>query len=173
MVLQLCLARQTILPWSKRSLCKRNRIYLHFNGISSKPLLLPDAIFILSPGECEANKAYMKVKCAPSCQSCHMIDINSRCPPLDGDVRPGFLPGEMNSMFERIVRTAPGNQTEGSVEIAEGMTNYSVHVHSRPEPYEGEPIISTEHDMRNDPWVITVSSLVEKLYNALPYLIVN
>ncbi len=33
-------------------------------------------------GECEANKAYMKVKCAPSCQSCHMIDFDSRCPPL-------------------------------------------------------------------------------------------
>ena len=25
-------------------------------------------------GECEANKSYMKIQCAPACQSCHLIE---------------------------------------------------------------------------------------------------
>mmetsp|Transcript_23701 Transcript_23701/g.56124 ORF Transcript_23701/g.56124 Transcript_23701/m.56124 type:complete len:473 (-) Transcript_23701:1027-2445(-) len=113
-------------------------------------------------GECEANKAYMKVKCAPSCQTCDMIDIDNRCPPLDESVRPGLLPGELNSMFERIVETAPGNQT-GEVEIASGMTNYTVHVHSRPEPQieKGQqPIISKAVDKEQAPWVITFENFL-------------
>jgi len=103
-------------------------------------------------GECEGNIAYMQTKCAPSCQSCHMIDINARCPPLGDDIQPALLPGQMNAMFERIVETAPGNQT-GDVEIEENMTNYSVVVHSRPEPFEGEP--SRRRDMEQPPWIIT------------------
>ena len=112
-------------------------------------------------GECEANKAYMKVKCAPSCQTCDMIDIDNRCPPLDESVRPGLLPGELNAMFERIVATAPGNLT-GEVEIASGMTNYTVHVHSRPEPpIEGQkPIISKAVDKEQPPWVITFENFL-------------
>ncbi|KAL7460273.1 hypothetical protein ACHAXS_000736 [Conticribra weissflogii] len=111
-------------------------------------------------GECEANKAYMKVKCAPSCQSCHMIDFDSRCPPLGKDVRPGFLPGELNAMFERIVETAPGNQTVGNAKTQEGMTNYTVHILSRPGPYEGLPIISEEYDKEQPPWIITFENFL-------------
>lgn len=108
-------------------------------------------------GECEANKAYMKLKCAPSCQTCDMIDIKSRCPPLGDDVRPALLPGELNAMFELILATAPGNQTGDAVHIGEGMTNYSVHVHSRTRPREEdeEPIITRERDLAEPPWIIT------------------
>jgi len=108
-------------------------------------------------GECEANKAYMKLKCAPSCQTCHMIDINARCPPLGDDVRPGLLPGELNAMFERILATAPGNRTDGAPELGKGMTNYSVRVHSRPPPREeGEPpVVSKERDLAEPPWIVT------------------
>ena len=109
--------------------------------------------FWASSGECDVNLAYMQVKCAPSCQSCHMIDLDARCPPLGDDAKPALLPGEMNVMFERIVKTAPGNQTGDDVEIEENMTNYSVVVHSRPEPFEGEP--SRERDMEQPPWIIT------------------
>lgn len=110
-------------------------------------------------GECEDNIAYMQTKCAPSCQSCHMIDINARCPPLGDDVEPALLPGQLNVMFERIVETAPGNQT-GDVEIEENMTNYSVVVHSRPEPFEGEP--SRKRDMEQPPWIITFEDFLTK-----------
>mmetsp|Transcript_15600 Transcript_15600/g.26594 ORF Transcript_15600/g.26594 Transcript_15600/m.26594 type:complete len:471 (+) Transcript_15600:99-1511(+) len=105
-----------------------------------------------SIGECDVNLAYMQVKCAPSCQSCHMIDMGARCPPLGDDIQPALQPGQLNAMFERIVETAPGNQT-GDVEIEENMTNYSVVVHSRPEPFAGEP--SRERDMDQPPWIIT------------------
>lgn len=105
-------------------------------------------------GECEANKAYMKTKCAPSCQTCDMIDMKSRCPPLEDDVRPALLPGELNAMFERIVATAPGNQTDENFVIEEGLTNYTVHIYSRPEPVD-EAIISKERDLEQPPWVIT------------------
>ncbi|KAL9179342.1 hypothetical protein ACHAXT_008632 [Thalassiosira profunda] len=112
-------------------------------------------------GECEANKAYMKTKCAPSCQTCDMIDMKARCPPLGDDVRPGLLPGELNAMFERIVDTAPGNQT-GEVEIADGMTNYTVQVISRPAPFAKDegPIISRERDLEEPPWVVTFDNFI-------------
>ncbi len=118
--------------------------------------------FWASVGECEANKAYMKTKCAPSCLTCNMIDINARCPPLPDDVRPGLLPGELNAMFQRIVDTAPGNQTDGNYKIPEGMTNYSVQIHSRPEPLgEGEePIISREQDLEQPVWIITFDNFI-------------
>lgn len=113
-------------------------------------------------GECEANKAYMKTKCAPSCQTCEMIDMKARCPPLGDDVKPGLVSGGLNAMFERILDTAPGNQTDGEVEIEPGMTNYSVVVHSRPEPRkEGEePSISRTLDLEQDPWIITFENFL-------------
>mmetsp|Transcript_13067 Transcript_13067/g.24006 ORF Transcript_13067/g.24006 Transcript_13067/m.24006 type:complete len:501 (+) Transcript_13067:57-1559(+) len=112
-------------------------------------------------GECEANKAYMKTKCAPSCQTCEMIDMKERCPPLGDDVRPGLLPGELNAMFERIVKTAPGNQTDENIEIEEGMTNFSVNVHSRPAPLDNdEQQISRERDLEQPPWVITFENFL-------------
>ncbi|KAL7552255.1 hypothetical protein ACHAWF_015490 [Thalassiosira exigua] len=113
-------------------------------------------------GECEVNKSYMKTKCAPSCQTCEMIDMKERCPPLGDDVRPALLPGELNAMFERIVRTAPGNQTDTDAEIEEGLTNYTVHIHSRPAPFEtdGEPVISKERDLEQPPWIITFENFM-------------
>jgi prolyl 4-hydroxylase len=88
-----------------------------------------------------------------------MIDINARCPPLADDIKPALLPGELNAMFERIVEMAPGNQT-ADYEIEENMTNYSVVVHSRPEPFEGEP--SRERDMEQPPWIITFEDFLTK-----------
>ena len=108
--------------------------------------------FWSASGECTLNPSYMQVKCGPSCQSCHMIDINARCPPLANDVKPALSPGDLNAMFERIVKTAPGNLTDIE-DIEENMTNYSVVVHSRPELFEGEP--SRERDLEEPPWIIT------------------
>jgi len=109
-------------------------------------------------GECEANKAYMKTKCAPSCQTCEMIDINARCPPLDKSVKPGLLAGGLNAMFERIVSTAPGNQTKEKIE--QGMSNYTVTVHSRPERIEGKQPIDIVRDLEQPPWVITFENFL-------------
>lgn len=124
---------------------------------------IPARQYFFSPlvTECEANKAYMKTKCAPSCQTCDMIDMSVRCPPLHDDVRPGLLPGEMNKMFERIVRTAPGNSTDQNIEIKDGMRNYTVHVHSRPGPLnEGEESNSIFRDLAEPPWIITFDNFL-------------
>ena len=118
-------------------------------------------------GECDANKAYMKTKCAPSCQTCEMIDINARCPPLGDDAKPGLLPGGLNAMFERILEKAPGNQTENDFQIQEGMTNYTVHVHSRPGPYEnGEDVVSKLREDIQPPWLITFDNFISVSLNA-------
>lgn len=107
----------------------------------------------------------MKRMCAPSCQACNLIDIRARCPPLGDDVTPGLLPGELNAMFERIVRTAPGNQSE-SVSIEEGMINYTVRVHSRPEPLDEdateEESISFWRDLMQPPWAITLDNFLSE-----------
>jgi len=116
-------------------------------------------------GQCEVNKnkAFMKTKCAPSCQTCEMIDMNVRCPPLGDDVRPGLLPGELNTMFERIVKTAPGNQTDENFKMEDGMMNYTVHVHSRPKPRDDdEEPISRERDLEQPPWVITFNNFISE-----------
>ncbi|KAL3827246.1 hypothetical protein ACHAXA_004721 [Cyclostephanos tholiformis] len=114
-------------------------------------------------GECEKNPSYMKMKCAPSCQTCDLIDISNRCPPLGDNVRPGLLPGELNAMFERIVNTAPGNRTDHLV-IDEGMTNYTVYVHSRPGPLNDneEPIVSVNSDLEQPPWIISFENFISE-----------
>ena len=89
--------------------------------------------------------------------------MNVRCPPLGDDVRPGLLPGELNTMFERIVNTAPGNQTDVHFKMEDGMMNYTVHVHSRPKPVDAdEEPISRERDLEQPPWVITFNNLISE-----------
>ena len=105
----------------------------------------------------------MKMKCAPSCQTCDLIDISNRCPPLGDNVRPGLLPGELTAMFERIVDTAPGNRTDrNDFAIDEGMTNYTVTVHSRPKPLDDDegPIVSVKRDLEQPPWIITFENFI-------------
>jgi prolyl 4-hydroxylase len=92
-----------------------------------------------------------------------MIDIDHRCPPLGDDVRPSLLPGELNAMFERIVNTAPGNRTDDpNYVLEEGMTNYTVTVHSRPRSFgpDEEVVIGPERDLEEPPWVITFENFV-------------
>ncbi|CAJ1947709.1 unnamed protein product [Cylindrotheca closterium] len=112
-------------------------------------------------GECEKNEAYMVIQCAPSCYSCHLIDISARCP-VDADAVPGLEPGTLNKMFERIVETAPGNRTltdEEREELKQNeMTEYTVEVISRP---SDEP--STEVSAKNDklpPWVVVFENFI-------------
>jgi len=116
-------------------------------------------------GECEKNSAYMATNCGPACNTCHLIDIKTRCPPLE-DPKPGLRPGALNKMFERIVATAPGNNTEDKwtdevrKNVKENQTPlYTVHVHSRPsdEPAtEVDPVM----DKSLPPWVITFENFM-------------
>lgn len=113
-------------------------------------------------GECEKNKAFMQTKCAPSCKTCDLLDISNRCPKLP-DAVPALKPGDLNKMFERIVATAPGNRTltddEKAQLLADGMTEYTVAVHSRP---SDSPVstIDVGNDKRLPPWIITFDNFI-------------
>jgi prolyl 4-hydroxylase len=111
-------------------------------------------------GECSKNEAYMLVNCAPSCKSCHLIDLDSRCPKLP-DAVPALKPGDLNKMFQRIVETAPGNRTLSDEERreleAEGTPEYTVHVYSRPEATSWDTI-SKEEDKANPPWIVVLDN---------------
>jgi prolyl 4-hydroxylase len=113
-------------------------------------------------GECEANIAFMKVKCAPACKSCHLIDIANRCPLLP-DAVPALKPGDLNKMFERIVETAPGNRSLTDDErqrlAATGMTEYTVTVHSRPSDKHVTDV-SIATDDKLPPWVVTFDNFL-------------
>jgi prolyl 4-hydroxylase len=115
-------------------------------------------------GECDNNKAYMQTNCAPSCRSCHMIDIDARCPKLK-DLEPALHPGDLNKMFERIVRLAPGNRTDSLTESElkeyadQKMPLYTVHIHSRPGDTPATEI-SAVFDKSLPPWVVTFDNFV-------------
>ena len=53
-------------------------------------------------GECEKNPAFMKLKCAASCNSCDWLDYKKRCP-MPPDRVPAVQAGEMAATFERAV----------------------------------------------------------------------
>jgi len=113
-------------------------------------------------GECANNKAYMATNCAPACQTCHLIDIEKRCPKLV-DADPALVPGGVNKMFERIVRNAPGNRTDLTEEetaalAASNTPLYTVTVHSRPDPNPSS--ISPAIDKATPPWVITFDNFL-------------
>ncbi len=76
-------------------------------------------------------------------------------------------------MFERIVKTAPGNQTEETQLAAKekkvqenGTPYYTVHVHSRPKSPAAEPdengviALDPEKDHAEKPWAITFENFV-------------
>jgi len=113
-------------------------------------------------GECEKNKSFMKVQCAPACNTCHLIDMETRCPKLP-DALPGLQPGDLNKMFERIVETAPGNRTltdedRRQMELSE-MPEYTVTVHSHPGD-DSILDISIEEDRKLPPWLITLDNFL-------------
>jgi hypothetical protein len=116
-------------------------------------------------GECEKNAGYMKTNCAPSCMTCHLIDINQRCPKLGDDVEAALYPGDLNKMFTRIIRRAPGNRTDLTEDEQKSLSEsnspiYTVHVHSQPEVDVTE--ISAAYDKSTPPWVITLDNFVSE-----------
>lgn len=114
-------------------------------------------------GECEKNKAYMRTNCAPSCQSCHLIDYETRCPPLPDTAEPALKPGDLNRMFQRIIDSAPGNVTDPALTISDyDGPAYTVHVHSRPDQSAVSSRPSAAIDISNPPWVITFDNLLTK-----------
>ncbi|CAJ1947715.1 unnamed protein product [Cylindrotheca closterium] len=70
-----------------------------------------DCTFWSVLGECENNPGYMHVNCAPVCQSCEMLHIETRCP-LDPNAVDAMYPGDLSKMFERILSSPEYKQFE-------------------------------------------------------------
>lgn len=92
-------------------------------------------------GECSANPGYMKVNCAPACQSCEQLEFNNRCP-FDADNADNtFESGDVSRFFERIVDD-------------EEFAKYNISIHSRPkQPGDDESI-------KDGPWLITFDDFI-------------
>lgn len=104
----------------------------------------------------------MLTNCAPSCLTCHLIDMDARCPKLE-EAKPALLPGDLNKMFERIVKEAPGNRTLTDKERKQlkekKIPEYTVNIISRPSTspaIEVSPIL----DKTLPPWIVTFDNLI-------------
>lgn len=104
----------------------------------------------------------MLTNCAPSCGSCHLIDMGARCPELENPT-PALKPGDLNKMFENIVKNAPGNKTLSDDERkeleAKKIPEYTVTVHSRP---SSSPAIEVSSilDKSLPPWIVTFDNFL-------------
>jgi len=84
-------------------------------------------------GECQSNPKYMRLHCAPACNSCESLTVEGRCP-LDPDAPHAWRPGDLDAMFQLL--TSEPYKSEFSMEIL-----------SSPETTDG-------------PWVITMENVV-------------
>ena len=75
----------------------------------------------------------MTTKCAPSCFTCELLDINLRCP-LDENAKDALEPGDLDAMFRRIV------------------SDFHPDVYSMPNP--------TSPDIIVGPWLIGIPNFV-------------
>ena len=88
--------------------------------------------------------------------------MSKRCPPLPKDTEPALRPGDLNKMFQRIVSTAPGNVTDPPDNVLlglDGMTNYTVHVHSRPSEVQ-DTLFSLDLDKSLPPWILSFENFL-------------
>jgi len=95
-------------------------------------------------GECTENPVYMKRNCAPVCESCDQVTVETRCP-IDPDAPNAWVPGDLEEMFINIT-TFPENQ------------KYSPKIHSRPTMVEGDGISTIDYKI--GPWVIVLENFI-------------
>ena len=103
-----------------------------------------ECIFWAATGECDPDKhyAYMMARCPLACMSCEMMDVENRCPVPDSLYDGDFEAGDIDAMFERIVKGEYGS---------------SIVVHSAPSHYASiEGRITSDDDIKLDgPWIVT------------------
>lgn len=103
-------------------------------------------------GECEKNPKYMRVNCAPACESCDLLDIRHRCP-----IEPGndaiWKPGDLNKLMEDVVDDASGTGE---------YKRFDPKALSRPsKKRDGTPVESAE-ETEDGPWVVLLDNFVSE-----------
>jgi len=109
---------------------------------------------------CDDNPKYMKMECAPACQSCdYVLEMKKRCA-HDPEGKDAIEAGGMDALFERMVRQAhrsnwqpavlsrPAKMVESHVDGAYDVTKSC-----------GEDV-TNPCDARYGPWVITLENFV-------------
>ena len=93
-------------------------------------------------GECTVNPNYMKLQCGPSCRTCHLIDINNRCP-LDPNAIDALGPNDLDKMFLDVTN------------IYGPHKDYEPIVHSHPAGIDTSNIKYSDDPILDGPWVVT------------------
>ena len=93
-------------------------------------------------GECDKNPAFMKVSCAPACQSCDQLQFNKRWPFDAKKAKNAFEKGDVDRFFERIVSD-------------DEFARYNITVHSRPRQPDND-----DDTVKDGPWLITFDDFI-------------
>mmetsp|Transcript_23125 Transcript_23125/g.26593 ORF Transcript_23125/g.26593 Transcript_23125/m.26593 type:complete len:503 (-) Transcript_23125:32-1540(-) len=93
-------------------------------------------------GDCEKNRQYMSVHCAPVCSTCHLLDFDTRCP-ADPDSVDVFEKDGIHSMFENII---------------DNYTMYHPTIHTS--PFMSVNNAFEENETEPAPWVITLDKFL-------------
>jgi prolyl 4-hydroxylase len=92
----------------------------------------------------------MTIQCAPSCQTCHLIDFDTRCP--YNATEPTILnPGDLDKLFIRLT-------TDDYY-----LENYQATIHSMPNPPPSSSESNPNRDnkpIRDGPWVVTLENFM-------------
>ena len=103
----------------------------------------------------------MVENCAPACQTCHLLDIQLRCPIEEGN-EAIFKPGMLNELFENIVDNA-----DGSGRYAE----YNPVAVSRPHVKRDGSAVSPQDggSWQAGPWVVVLENFIsdEEVYELI------
>jgi hypothetical protein len=86
----------------------------------------------------------MKIKCAPVCQSCDYMSVETRCP-LDPNAVDALYPGDITKMFNRIL-------TEPSIQ------EFEPKIVSRPDYAEGDTPETADYII--GPWMVVFENAI-------------
>lgn len=128
------------------------------NVVSEDPKLRPllegcknqheNCAFWASLGECEANPAYMKLNCAPVCQSCDQLSVETRCP-IDLETMPNaWKPGDVNEFFTNLT-------------TMEKFTKYQPKVLSCPSYLAGDTAETADY-LVGGPWAVLLENFLSE-----------
>merc|ERR1719401_3312019 len=110
---------------------------------------------------CDENPLYMKMECAPACQSCdYILKMKEECA-LDPEGEDALVAGGMDALFERMVRVAAASDWQPTV--------LSRPRKERPSPdMAAAPALSCDEDkanpcdVRDGPWILTLDDFVSE-----------
>ena len=146
-----------------------------------------DCSFWAQHGECDVNPTYMLTNCAPVCNTCHLLDLERRCP-IPDDAVDSLKPGDLNKMFEKSLEldgttfldsfndtvgvdaaTDPNADEDSDVNVdtnndtdtdSKDELKLVVKVLSQPSPAPGDEE-KKDLDYKLGPWVITIDNFIQ------------